>query len=77
MWKNKRLFAAFLVITSGLLYSMCKVYADMVPTRPGGDTSISSGTLVLAGIVVLVIAISSYLLLRRIRKSSSEKYGND
>lgn len=69
MSKNKRLLAAFLVIALGLFYSMRKAHADIVPPRPSGDTSISLSTVAVAGVVVLVIAISSYLLLRRIRKS--------
>jgi len=72
MRKNKKFFAALLVFSLGLFYSMRKVHADVVAPGPSGGTFISSGTLVVAGIVVLVIAILSYLLLRRIRKSSKK-----
>lgn len=68
MGKSKKFFAAFLVLSSGLFFSMREVRAD-IPVPPlGGDTSIGAGTLFAAAVVVLVIAILSYLLLRRIRK---------
>jgi uncharacterized membrane protein len=70
MRKNKKGFAALLVFSLGSFYTICNVHADIVAPSPSGGTFISFGTLVVAGIVVLVIAIASYLLLRRIRKSS-------
>jgi hypothetical protein len=66
--KSERFFAVFLIFLSGLFYSVGEVLADIpVPPR-GNGTVISADTLVAAGIVVLVIAVLSYLLLRRIRK---------
>ena len=76
MRKNKKGFAALLVFSLGLFYTVCNVHADIVAPSPGGGTFISFGTLVVAGIVVLVIAIASYLLLRRIRKSSMKNANN-
>jgi hypothetical protein len=70
--KSKKFFAAFLVFSSGLFYSMREVRADIPVPPHSGNTSISAETLVAAGVVVLIIGVFSYLLLRRIRKSRKE-----
>jgi hypothetical protein len=70
VWGKKRFLLAFLVIASALFW--LEVNADIVPTRHDSDSGISLDTLILAGVVVLVIAVLSYLLLRRIRKSGEK-----
>jgi amino acid transporter len=72
MRKNRKSLVALFVSSLGLFYFMREVLADIVAPSSNRGTSISLGTLVVAGIVVLVIAISSYLLLRRIRKSGKK-----
>jgi hypothetical protein len=70
MPRNKRLFIAFLIVLSGFFYTTRRVCADIPFTPPGGHTVfVSSWALLVIAIAVLVLGVSSYLLLRRIRKN--------
>jgi hypothetical protein len=70
MKRNRKSLTAFSVLSVGLLHWIRGVRADVINPPSVGGTSVSSDTLIIAGIVVSVIAVSSYLLLRRIRENS-------
>ena len=72
--RQERMFIAFLVILLGMFWPSVK--ADVVP-RPvkNGDNGIGLSTFILTGVVILVIAALSYLLLRRIRRRGQKDAG--
>ena len=70
MRRNKRLFVAFLIVLLVSFYAMREVCADIPFTPPGGRTTyVSAWVLLPIAIAVLILGVTSYLLLRRIRKN--------
>jgi hypothetical protein len=70
--KSEKFFSAFLVVSSGLFCFMREVRADIPAPPHSGGTVSSADILLMAGFVVFVIAILSYLLLRIIRRGSEK-----
>jgi heme/copper-type cytochrome/quinol oxidase subunit 2 len=70
MRKDGKDYVIFLLVLSGLFSVVVEVRGDIPVPRPGGGSiTVNSWTLLIISIIVLVLGVSSYLLLRRIRKN--------